>query len=140
MYILSHVFLLVDNCIFLASMNKVPTLLFICGRFFSFVDPMLTHKSRNPCLPHFSYLQHYNKKAFQWDAYRPLLWFGGRGKVYPGYPTPWIPYPLGYPTPWIRSPQRGAFCIPQFPFAFEFECERPNCHSAIHKSFELPFS
>ena len=77
MYILSQVFSLVDNCIFLASMNKVPTLLFICGRFFSFVDPMLTHKSRNPRLLHFSYLQHYNKKAFQWDAYRPLLWFGG---------------------------------------------------------------
>ena len=27
-----------------------------------------------------------NKNAFQYDAYRPLLWFRGRGRV--GYPTP----------------------------------------------------
>ena len=33
----------------------------------------------------------------------------------------------------------SAFCTPQFPFAFEFECERPNGNLAVHKSFELPF-
>ena len=39
----------------------------------------------------------------------------------------------------------NAFCNPQFPFLFKFECERPNGserpngNSAIHKSFELPF-
>ena len=27
----------------------------------------------------------------------------------------------------------GAFCIPPFPFAFEFECESLNCHLAVHK-------
>ena len=29
----------------------------------------------------------------------------------------------------------SAFCIPQFPLAFEFECEWPNGNSAIHTSF-----
>ena len=33
----------------------------------------------------------------------------------------------------------NAFCNPQFPFLFKFECELPNGNSAIHKSFELPF-
>ena len=33
----------------------------------------------------------------------------------------------------------GAFCIPQFPFAFEFECEWLNGNSAVHKSFKLLF-
>ena len=34
---------------------------------------------------------------------------------------------------------KSAFYIPQFPFAFEFECEWPNGNLAIQKSFELPF-
>ena len=40
---------------------------------------------------------------------------------------------------WILATSDCAFCIPQFPFLFEFECEQPNGSSAIHKSFELPF-
>ena len=32
----------------------------------------------------------------------------------------------------------GAFCILQFPFAFE--CEWSNGNSAVHKSFKLPFT
>ena len=33
----------------------------------------------------------------------------------------------------------SAFCIPQFVFEFEFECEQPNGNLAVHKSFELLF-
>ena len=55
-----------------------------------------------------------NKKTFQWDVYRQLLWFWGRGghiwsRVYtPQIPDPWIPYIQysipRYPTPWIPYP------------------------------------
>ena len=34
---------------------------------------------------------------------------------------------------------KSAFCIPRFPFAFEFECEWLNGNLAVPKSFELPF-
>ena len=61
-----------------------------------------------------------NKKAFQWDVYRPILWpsldISIRGWVYQAIPTPWYTCPLvypprplvylfpGIPTPWYTHP------------------------------------
>ena len=94
MYILSQVFLLVDNCIFLASMNKVPILLFICGWIFSFVDPMLTHKSRIHVF-HISVI--YNIITRKHSSGMRIVRYCGlaEGVRYTlvRY-TPWIPYPL----------------------------------------------
>ena len=72
----------------------------------------MTDRCKNITLPQTSSAGS-NKKAFQWDAYHPLLWFRGLG----GYTlTPQISYPSsGYPTPIrnmrpeITPPQKGTW-------------------------------
>ena len=72
---------------------------------------------------------HNNKKAFQWDAYRPLWWppldvstwgigvprrgrFAIAGCTYSKNTYPKIPIPLRIPTPWIYLPFRYTPRIP----------------------------